>query len=82
MSREELNSKSMVMSDFDRDESSNSSDGRSASNITSQQCISENEDEVGAADVIKNRKIQASIRRLSVVNEFSDEGNSKVISPS
>lgn len=81
MSKEELNSKS-ILSDYEDSFESESLE-RSNSNYTSNQCISENtENRIGHVEGIKSRPPHPSIRKLESIDEYANESNSKILSPS
>ena len=82
MSKEELNSKS-ILSEYEEDSFESESLDRSNSNFTSKQNISEDtENRIGHVEGIKNRPPHPSIRKLDTINEFANESNSKILSPS
>ena len=82
MSKEELNSKS-ILSEYEEDSFESESLERSNSNYTSNQCISENtENRIGHVEGIKSRPPHPSIRKLESIDEYANESNSKILSPS
>ena len=81
MSKEDLNSKSILSEG--ESEYEESSISRSNSNLNSNMCISENtENRISNVDLIRNRPAHPSIRKLDSIHEQENESNSKIISPS